>query len=91
MTEKDMDNKELAARLEALREVPRGEWRVEKEPHDYPDGTTEFTHVRYTSELFGEKLTVEVARYVTPELAELLCLLHNNLDKIIPALRATTT
>ena len=82
-----MNNIELADRLEQLRKQRGGEWRVEKEPHDYQDGTTHFNHVRYTSNWKGEELTVEVAQYVTPELGELLCLLHNNLDRIIPALR----
>jgi len=83
-----MTNDELADRLAALRGRYSEPWEVWKEPHDYPDGTTHFTHVRFqAADRTGEKLTVEVARYVTPELAELLCLLHNNLDAIIPALK----
>lgn len=83
-----MTNKELADRLRALWTKHREEWKVEEEPHAYKDGTDHFNHVRYIAEHKGEKLTVEVAHYVTPELGELLCLLHNNLDRIVPALRA---
>jgi hypothetical protein len=83
-----MDNKELSNRLEELRSLSAENWRVEKEPHDYEDGTTHFNHVRYTAKHFGEEVTVEVAQYVTPQLGELLCVLNNNLDRIIAALRA---
>jgi hypothetical protein len=79
-----MNNQELADKLDDLAERYRAEWRVEQEPHNYPDGTKHFNHVRYTSE---DGLTVEVASYVTPELGELLCLLHNNLDKLTHGLR----
>lgn len=82
-----MENRELANRLEELRSLSAQNWRVEKEPHDYPDGTDHFNHVRYTAKHFGESITVEVANHVTPELGELLCLLNNNLDGIIKALR----
>lgn len=83
-----MDNRELADRLRQLSSQHRQEWRVEEEPHTYKDGTDHFTHVRYTAKHNGGDLTVEVAHYVTPELGELLCLLHNNIDRIVPALRA---
>jgi len=79
---------ELANRIEELRSLNAENWRIEKEPHDYEDGTKHFNHVRYTSKHFGEDVTVEVASYVSPELGELLCLLNNNLDVIIGALRA---
>lgn len=82
-----MNNQELADKLEDLAERHREPWRVDQEPHNYPDGTKHFNHVRYTSDSNGEPMTVEVAHYVTPELGELLCLLHNNLDKIIFGLR----
>lgn len=75
----------LADRLEALAGSHREDWHVAQEPHDYKDGTDHFTHVRYTSDKFG--VTVEVASYLTPELAELLCLLHNNADLIVRSLR----
>jgi hypothetical protein len=81
-----MDNRELANRLDELRSLSAENWRVEKEPHSYPDGTTHFNHVRYTAKHFGEDMTVEVANHVTPELGEVLCLLNNNLDRIIAAL-----
>jgi len=79
---------DLANRLDKLRSPNSENWRVEKEPHSYPDGTTHFNHVRDTAKHMGESLTVEVAQYVTPQLGELLCLLNNNLDQIIGALRA---
>jgi hypothetical protein len=80
---------DLADRLETLRHRYREPWEVKKEPHGYPDGTKEFTHVRYHAQV-GD-VDVLVATYVTPELAELLCLLHNNLDEIIAALRDRTS
>jgi hypothetical protein len=83
-----VNNIELADRLRLLWSKHREEWRVEEEPHSYKDGTDHFNHVRYTAKHMGDNLTVEVAQYVTPELGELLCLLHNNLDRIVPALRA---
>jgi hypothetical protein len=82
------DRKELANRLEELRSLSAENWRVEKEPHSYNDGTTHFNHVRYTAKHFGEDMTVEVASHVSSNLGELLCLLNNNLDDIIGALRA---
>ena len=63
-------------------------WFIEKESHNHNDGTTHFTHVRHhTKGREGTPMTVEVASYVTPELGELLCTLHNNLPIIIRALR----
>ena len=49
-----------------------------------PDGTTHFTHVEYRTD---DGMGVGIADYVTPELGELLCTLHNELDRIIEALR----
>jgi len=82
-----MDKLELANRLEELRSLNSENWRVEKELHNYPDGTDHFNHVRYTAKHFGEDLTVEVANHVSPKLGQLLCLLNNNLDMIIKSLR----
>ena len=80
----------LADTLERLGGEHREPWYIAKEPHDYPDGTTHFTHVRYDTRIgTGEPVTVTVAGYVTPELGELLCALHNNLAGIIEALRKT--
>jgi hypothetical protein len=78
----------LSDQLEALSRRHREPWRIDEEPHPYNDGTKHFTHVRYTARLDSDPLDVEVARYVTPDLAELLCALHNNLPDIIKALRA---
>lgn len=78
---------ELANRIEELRSLTAENWRVEKEPNSYQDGTSHFNHVRYTAKHFGEDVTVEVANHVSPNLGELLCLLNNNLDMIIKALR----
>jgi hypothetical protein len=76
----------LADRIEELRSLAAENWRVEKEPHPYNDGTDHFNHVRYTAKDFG---TVEVASYVSSNLGELLCLLNNNIDTIVAALRTT--
>lgn len=56
-------------------------WLIEKEPHDYADGTKEFTHVRYRKKpkwAKGEEICVEIGSHVTPELAELLILLREH-------------
>lgn len=56
--------------------------------HGYKDGTTHSTHVRYkTTDGESAEVTVAVANYVTPDLVELMCTLHNNLPVIIEALR----
>ena len=48
-----------------------------------PDGTTHFTHVEYRTD---DGMRVGIADYVTPELGELLCTLHNELDRITRSL-----
>ena len=56
-------------------------WVIEKEPHDYPDGTKEFTHVRYRHKpkwANGREICVEIGSHVTPDLAELLVLLREH-------------
>lgn len=86
-TQKSMDEfKDRAKRRDRIRELiakyPEP-WVIEKEPHDYNDGTTEFTHVRYYSAMEsaeGERVCVEIGSYVTPDLAELLVLLRENAD-----------
>ena len=79
---------ELADTIEALARKCREPWYIAKEPHDYPDGTTHFTHVRYDAhDRSGAAMTVTVASHVTPELGELLCLLHNHVGAITAALR----
>ena len=81
---------ELASAIERLARKHREPWYVVREPHEYKDGTTHFTHVRYTAhDSSGAPITVAIADHVTPELGELLCLLHNNIDAIIEALRKT--
>jgi hypothetical protein len=74
--------KERAAKRERIKallaEYPEP-WLIEKEPHDYKDGTTEFTHVRYRHKpawAKGEEICVEIGSHVTPDLAELLILLR---------------
>lgn len=60
-------------------------WLIEKEPHSYSDGTTEFTHVRYRAKrdwAKGEEVCVEIGSHVTPDLAELLVLLRQNADAL---------
>ena len=80
----------LADKLESLSRKHRERWVVEMEPHNYSDGTTHFTHVGYDAkDAAGNPIKVRVADYVTPELGELLELMHNNVDEIISALRKT--
>ena len=49
---------------------PEEPWRIEQEPHDYPDGTTHFIHVRTTGYVQGEPVLVSIGKYLTPNLAE---------------------
>ena len=71
----------LADLLESLAADQPETWFAESEK----DG---WANVRYhTKDISGVPVTVEVSSYVTPELAELLCALHNNLPTIIKALR----
>jgi hypothetical protein len=58
-------------------------WRIEKEPHDYPDGTTHFTHVHTTGYVKEEAVTVVIASHVTPDLAEMLVTMRNNLPELL--------
>lgn len=77
---------QLLARLAALHQQchPDEPWRIEQEPHDYPDGTTHFTHVVRTSHAWpGEPVKVVIGNYLTPELAELLVLMRNNLPHLV--------
>lgn len=78
---------QLLARLAALHQKcrPAEPWCIEQEPHDYPDGTTHFTHVVSTSHstVTGEPVKVVIGKYLTPELAELLVLMRNNLPHLI--------
>jgi hypothetical protein len=78
---------ELADAIEKLARKHREPWYVVREPHGFPDGTTHFTHVRFTAQNSDGPVTVAIADHVTPELGNLLCLLHNNMDAIIEALR----
>jgi hypothetical protein len=83
---------ELADTIEALAQNHREPWYIAKEPHNYKDGTTHFAHVRYTAhDSEGAPMTVAVAQHVTPELGELLCVLHNNISAIVTALRQTNS
>lgn len=79
-----METTELLDRLEVLYAEFAEEWRVQKEPHNYPDGTTHFTHVLYTAyDVENNPMTIMAGRYLTPELAELMVLSHNNLGTLI--------
>ena len=83
---------ELADRLERLADKHREAWRIDREPHNYRDGTTHFTHVVHDAyDSAGEKMLVRVGEYTTPEIAELMCSLRNNVDLIIRALRKAET
>jgi hypothetical protein len=83
---------ELADKIEALAltraERRCGPWYIAQEPHNYPDGTKCFTHVCCKSrDVSGTELTVTIGQYLTPDLAELLVTLHNNIPAIVAALR----
>lgn len=76
--------KASAERRERIRELldkyPEA-WLTEKEAHDYPDGTTHFTHVRYRKKPAygkGEEICIEIGSHVSPDLAELLILLREH-------------
>jgi hypothetical protein len=58
-------------------------WRIEEEPHDYPDGTTHFTHVRTTGHVMGETVNVTISHRITPALAELIATMRNNLPDML--------
>ena len=83
-----MNNRVLADAIEALCTFNDQPWRVEQEPHNYSDGTTHFTHVVHDfTDSTGDRGVVRVGEYVTPELAEMMCLLMNNRVAIINALK----
>ena len=74
-----MTREERLARIKTLIAKYPEPWVIEKEPHNYPDGTKEFTHVRYRRRpawAKGEEVCVEIGSHVTPDLAELLILLR---------------
>lgn len=74
-----MDAQARSARIKELIAKYPEPWVIEKEPHDYADGTKEFTHVRYRKRSEwskGEEYCVEIGSHVTPDLAELLVLLR---------------
>ena len=78
----------LSDKLAHLGEGDNRQWRVEREPHDYKDGTTHFTHVVYdTTDGTGAPMKIHVGEYVTPDMAEMMCELHNNWRQIVAALR----
>jgi len=75
------DHAERRERIKALLAKYPEPWLIEKESHDYDDGTTHFTHVRYRSRpafARGEEVCVEIGSHVTPDLAELLILLREH-------------
>ncbi len=81
-----MEVQQLLNRLDELHGKRRpgdGPWRVVEVPHDYLDGTTHFTHVQYTAYLNNEAVTVSIGKYLTPNVAELLVLMRNNLPELI--------
>jgi len=78
--------RKLLARLSELYDMHEhaNPWYVFRQPHDYPDGTTHFTHVQcQMHDNDGTPLTVSVGSYLTPELAELMTLSHNHLRELI--------
>ena len=87
------ESAQLLARLAALHRKcnPDEPWRIEQEPHKYPDGTMHFTHVVCTDSSVGdEPVKVGIGRYLSPDLAELLVLMRNNLADLIKWARAAS-
>lgn len=80
-----MTKEQRSARIKELLKKYPEPWVIEKEPHDYNDGTTHFTHVRYRAKRAwnnGEEINVEIGSHVTPDLAELLVLLREAADDL---------
>lgn len=76
-----MTKDERTARIAELIAKYPEPWVVEKEPHDYNDGTKEFVHVGYRHKpafAKGEEVHVLIGSYLTPDLAELLVLLRES-------------
>jgi hypothetical protein len=75
---------QLLVRLAELHESnqPDRPWWIKKQPHDYPDGTTHFNHVLQRPGAHSE-FNVAIGKYLTPELAEFLVLMRNNLPEIL--------
>jgi hypothetical protein len=60
------------------------EWRIEREAHEYPDGTDHFTHVVYTGhDCYGSPMTVCVGSCLTEEMAEFLVVTKRNLGELL--------
>lgn len=76
--------RKLLARLMELHQQHEEPWQIVQEPHNYPDGTTHFTHVEFCGNMSdGSPIRVSVGRYLTPDLAELMVLSHNHLPELI--------
>lgn len=77
MTMTNQQSRDLARLKELLAQYPEP-WKIEKKPHNYNDGTKEFTHVRYVKDhLADEPINISIGEYLTPDLAELLILLRD--------------
>lgn len=86
----DSDRRKLLARLAELHQRCdyTEPWRIEREPHNYQDGTTYFTHVVCTAhDANGHAMNMSIGRYLTPDLAELLVLTRNHLPELIALAR----
>lgn len=88
MTKKHLGPDEAHRLLDRLTELSQSTglqepWRIAQEPHNYPDGTTHFTHVCTTGSVQGEPVNVSVGSHLTPALAELLVTMRNNLSELI--------
>jgi hypothetical protein len=79
-----MTKDERTARIKQLIAKYPEPWEIVKEPHNYNDGTTEFTHVYYKSqrEFDDEPITIMIGNCVTPDLAELLVLLRESANDL---------
>ena len=87
---KRSDELVLADVLQKLYNKCPESWCIEKEPHDYDDGTTHFNHVVFNhvlTETNQAGYAIRIGEYLDPDTAELLVLLKNNLPTIIEALR----
>ena len=69
---------DFAGHINEKYRVQHFKWQIVKEPHNYNDGTKEFTHVSYRKAGDPPFCRVLIGDHVTPDLAELLVLLREH-------------
>jgi len=86
---KEPSARKLLDRLAQLRQEFPEQWQIVQQPHNYPDGTTHFTHVVQCPVTLwdGSPLTISIGTFLTPDLAELMTLSHNHLPDLITLAR----